>query len=296
MQNGAPMSENQAMIEQRLRGDLEGFTRSERLLVAALLQDFPIAGLGSISELAEAAGVSTPTVVRLARKLGFEGFTEMQRALRQEVSAQFRAPLSKKDQWLNDRSEAHPLNQFADAVSANVRNTLQRVDLETFDAVSTILADNARPVSIAGGRITRSMADYLFNHLQILRPNVQHLSPSSNVWPQYLVDMNENSVLILFDIRRYEANLLKLARLADERGARIVLFTDQWGSPVSAHAHHLFHGSVEVPSSWDSTIAILLVVEALIAQVQERSGAQSRARIEELEGMFSKTRLFRDFT
>jgi len=290
------MTEKAATIEQRLRGDLTRFTPSERLLVAELLDHYPMAGLGSISELAGSVGVSTPTVVRLARKLGFGGFSDLQRSLRAEVSAQIRAPLSKKDQWLADSTDAHPLHRFADAVSSNVRNSLQRIDLADFDAVTHLVADPERKVLIVGGRITRSLADYLFNHMQILRPGVQHLNQSPNVWPQYLVDMDAKSVLILFDIRRYETDLLKLARLAQERGALIVLFTDQWGSPVGGHARYRFHGSVEVPSSWDSTIALMLLVESLIAQVQDSIGDDSRARIEALESMFTKTRLFRNFT
>ena len=40
-------------------------------------------------------------------------------------------------------------------------------------------------------------------------------------------------------------------------------------------------------------IAIMLIVEALIAEVQRTGWEQSRHRIDELEGMFSTTRLFR---
>ena len=57
-------------------------TPAERRLSDSLLRDYPVAGLQSITKLAEAAGVSTPTVIRLARKLGFEGYPEMQAALR----------------------------------------------------------------------------------------------------------------------------------------------------------------------------------------------------------------------
>lgn len=290
------MTQHPDTVEQRLRNDPDGFTPSERLLVVRMLEDYPVAAMGTISELAEQAGVSTPTVVRLARKLGFDGFADLQRALRAEVAAQIRGPLSKKDQWHDHTAQGHPLHRFADAVSSNVRNTLHRVDTESFDQVAALLADRQRSVAIAGGRITRSLADYLFNHLQILRPGVQHISQSPNVWPQYLVDMDDTTVLILFDIRRYESDLLKLARLADERGAQIVLFTDQWGSPVGRHARFRFQGSVEVPSSWDSTIALMLLVEALIAEAQDRMGPGSRNRIEALEAMFSRTRLFRNFT
>ncbi len=281
------------IVKQMIQTAMEDLTRSERQLADVLLQDYPVAGLQSITKLAQAAGVSTPTVIRMARKLGFEGFPDLQERLRQEVAEQIRKPSSKRDAWVG--TGEHVIDAFAGAVTSNLRHTLDRLDREIFDRAVTLLADVSRPVYLAGGRITRSNADYLFNHLQIIRPNVTHLSHSANVWPQYLLDMGPDAVLILFDIRRYESDLLKLARLARERGVTIVLFTDQWGSPISKVADLTFNALVEVPSSWDSTIAIMVLAEALIAQVQTARWDDSRERIEELESMFSATRLFRNF-
>jgi hypothetical protein len=39
-----------------------------------------------------------------------------------------------------------------------------------------------------------------------------------------------------------------------------------------------------------------LIVEAMIAQVQEHTWDVTRQRMEELEGMFDRTRFFRKFT
>lgn len=192
-----------------------------------------------------------------------------------------------------DACAEHPLNRFAGAVASNIRHTLGRLDIAMFDAVARLLADPRCHIHVAGGRITRSTAQYLFNHLQIIRPKVTELGNSPNVWPQYLLDMDDQSVLVLFDIRRYERHLETLASLASERGCRVVLFTDQWGSPIARRADHTFNALVEAPSRWDSTIAILLIVEALIAEVQTARWEQSKERIEELEAMFRSTRLFR---
>lgn len=280
-------------MKQIIQQRLDDLTRSERQLANVLLQDYPIAGLQSITRLATAADVSTPTVIRMARKLGFDGFPDLQEALRAEVAEQIRNPISKRDAWPAAPQTEHILHRFANAVAANLHHTLDRLDMATFDEVATLLADATRPVYVAGGRITRSNADYLFNHLQIIRPGVTQLGPSPNVWPQYLLDMDEKAILVLFDIRRYEADMLKLATLAADRGCRIVLFTDQWGSPICRVAQTVFHSLVEAPSSWDSTIAIMLILEALIAEVQAARWEESQGRIEDLEAMFSTTRLFR---
>jgi DNA-binding MurR/RpiR family transcriptional regulator len=283
------------IVKDLLRNSVEELTRSERQLAAILLRDYPVAGLQSITKLATAAEVSTPTVIRMARKLGFDGFPDMQAALRDEVSAQMRKPMSKRDGWVTVAADSHIITQFAEAISANLRHTLDRLDPKIFDAVAKVLADPKRTIYLAGGRITRSNADYFYNHLQIIRPGVTLLSQSPNVWPQYLLDMNKRSVLILFDIRRYEKDLHRLAQLAHDRGSTIILLTDQWGSPIGKIADYCFNGLVEAPSSWDSTIALMFIVEALIAEIQNRRGDDSRERIEELEGMFSATRIFRSF-
>jgi len=289
------MKSGTGIVKDILSDCMEELTHSERQVASILLTDYPVAGMQSITALASIANVSTPTVVRLAKKLGFDGFSKMQEALREEVSAQIKKPVSKHDSWISDSSKEHISHQFADAVAANLRHTLDRLDQNKFDEVAKLLGDTARRVFLVGGRITRSNADYFFNHLQIIRPKVTLLSESSNVWPQYILDMDENSILVIFDIRRYEKDLQKLAKLVNERGCTIVLFTDQWGSPIGKHTEYTFKSLVEVLSSLDSTMAITFIVEALLAQIQNQSWESSRDRIENLEEMFGATKLFRNF-
>ena len=282
-----------AIVKDRIQDRTADLTPAERLLSDILLRDYPVAGLQSITKLAEAAGVSTPTVIRLARKLGYDGFPELQAALRDEASAQIKQPILKREGWPEGRKDSPAFRDFAEAAFDNLNHTIERLDPRTFDAIAKCLADPKRQIVLSGGRITRSNADYFFNHLQIIRPGVTLLSQSPNVWPQYLLDMGPRSVLVVFDIRRYETDLARLATLAKERGTVIVLFTDQWGSPISKIADHVVNAMVEVPSSWDSTLGVNLIVEALIAEVQTRRWDKARDRIEALEEMFRSTRLFR---
>ena len=281
------------IVKDRIQDFEANLTPAERQLSEVLLRDYPMAGLQSITKLAEAAGVSTPSVIRLARKLGFDGFPELQSALREEASARIKQPILKREGWPSGRKDSPVFRDFAEAAFANLEHTIDRLDSTTFDAIARVLSDPRRHLFLSGGRITRSNADYFFNHLQIIRPGVTLLSQSPNVWPQYLLDMGPRSVLVVFDIRRYERDLERLALLAKERGALIVLFTDQWASPIAKSADHVVHAHVEVPSSWDSTLGINLIVEALIAEIQSRRWEKAKDRIEALEDMFKSTRIFR---
>jgi DNA-binding MurR/RpiR family transcriptional regulator len=67
----------------------DALTRAERQLAAAMLDNYPVSGLGTIADLAAKAGVSAPTVVRLVSKIGFKGFAEFQAAFVKRLKRAF---------------------------------------------------------------------------------------------------------------------------------------------------------------------------------------------------------------
>ena len=283
-------------VAERIRDRFEALTRAERQLANAMLQNYPVSGLGSITTVAETSGVSTPTVARMAKKLGFSGFPDMQATLRAELEATISNPIAKHDRWAGNAPDTHILNRFADAVSDNMRRTLQQLNPEDFNAVAELLADRSRAVGIVGGRITRALADYFFTHMQVIRTGVTLVAPNANTWPHYLLNMAPGDVLVAFDIRRYENDILRLAEMARERDITLVLFTDQWGSPAAKFATHTFHCRIEAPSAWDSSVVTLFIVEALIAAVQTTMWADTRDRMTQLEELFDRMKMFRKFT
>jgi DNA-binding MurR/RpiR family transcriptional regulator len=279
-------------LAERMRSGFQTLTRAEKQLASAMLENYPMLGLESITVVAETAGVSTPTVLRMAKKFGYSGYPEMQAELRNELQATLSGPIAKHDRWAQAAPQEHILNRFANAATDNLRQTLTRLDPAEFDAVAALLATHRRQVQIVGGRITRSLAEYLFTHLQVVRPNVTLVASNSNAWPHYLLNLAEGDVLVAFDIRRYESDLERLAQMARERKARIVLFTDQWGSPVSKFADHTFHARIEAPSAWDSSVVIVFIVEALIAAIETRNWSRTHERMRDLEALFDRTKLF----
>lgn len=282
-------------VRELLRLRENELTRAERQIAGAILADYPVSGLGPITRLAELAEVSTPTVARMVQKLGFKGYGEFQAALREELAARISDPIAKHDNWAREAPEGHLLNRFTDAVIGNIRQTLGQIDPALFDRTARLLADPERQVFVAGGRITHAVSAYLFLHLQVIRSGVHNIPAMSNAWPHAILDMNAGDVLVIYDIRRYQNAALKLAEIAQARGVEIVLLTDQWRSPVSRYADAIFPCRIEVPSAWDSTTALLLLSEMLIAAVQESCWETARDRMSDLEAIFDETRIFRKF-
>ena len=272
-------------IAERLRLKAGVLTAAERKLMSTLFANYPMAGLVSITEFAREAGVSTPSVLRLAKKLGFAGFPSFQEELRAELSAQLQNPISKHDRWSADAPDTHILNRFASAAMENLSASLKLLDHRAFDAIVALLADRKRHVHLTGGRITHALASYLGTHLQMARPGVSVIAATPSLWPQYLLDVARNDVVLIFDIRRYDARMLEFAAAAKERGAKVVLITDQWISPIARLAVHSLPLRIEAPSSWDSNIVPLFVAEALVSATINASWPETQSRIRELEGL-----------
>jgi DNA-binding MurR/RpiR family transcriptional regulator len=290
------MSDVARTISDRIQQALDSLTRAERQLAHSILENYPASGLGPLSSLAKDAQVSVPTVARMVQKLGFKGYPEFQSELREELKAKVKNPIAKHDTWAEGAPSEHILNRFTDAVIENITQTLAQIEPALFDKACELVADTDRHLYIVGGRITHTLAEYLFLHMQAIRPKITHIQSTSNAWPHYLLDVKPNDVFVIFDMRRYENNTLKLAEIAHGKGAKVILFTDQWRSPVHHLAEVSLSNRIVVPSAWDSAATTLLLVETMIASVQNLNWGDTKDRMEELEDMFDQTKLFRKFT
>ncbi|WP_424970905.1 MurR/RpiR family transcriptional regulator [Dinoroseobacter sp. S76] len=283
-------------IADRIQAQLDTLTRAERQLALSVLENYPASGLGPLAALAKGAGVSVPTVARMVQKLGYKGYAEFQAELREELGAIGKGPIAKHETWAGAAPSGHILNRFTDAVIDNIRNSLAHIDPEEFDRACALVADPNRSLYIVGGRITHTLAEYLFLHMQVIRPDVIHVQSTSNTWPHDLLNAGEGDVFVIFDVRRYENNTLKLAEIARDRGAQIILFTDQWRSPVHRLSDICLSSRIIVPSAWDSLATCMLLVESMIAAVQTLNWETTKDRMQALEEIFDQTKLFRKFT
>ena len=277
-------ADDRASVVEQIRASFDRLTARERKAAQVLLTNYPAAGLAPVAEFAGRARVSAPTVLRLVAKLGYAGYPDFQRQLREELEAQLASPLAKPARRATSRSRERPLiDPFAEAATANIQGTFRHLPEQDFAAIVELLCDRRRGVHLIGGRFTDALARYLAAHLGLVRPHVWHVPTGVGFRRDHLLELKRRDVLIVFDIRRYKDDVVAFGRDAAARGAEIVLLTDQWISPLSRQARHVLACRVAAPSRWDSNVALLAVIEALTAAATERLGDFARKRIEELE-------------
>ena len=275
---------SQTLVDQ-LREGMDTFSPTERQVAHRLLADFPVAGLQSATELARQVGVSTPTVLRMATRLGYGSYADLQRRLRSELGERLSSPLNKLSPPDNRRRAAsgHSPGAFAGAVIHNIEQTFAHLAPQEFRQFVRLLGDPKLRVHLVGGRFTDALARYLAVQLRVIRPAVRHLQDQEANWQDQLLDFDRRDLLLLFDIRRYQPSLARIAEAAASRKARVLLITDQWLSPIARVARHVLTARVQVPSIWDSNVALMAISEALLAAITRSGWQASQARMQELE-------------
>jgi DNA-binding MurR/RpiR family transcriptional regulator len=258
-------------------------TPSEAKIVQILLDDYPIAGLESASSLARTAGVSDPTVIRLIAKLGFDGYSAFQAKLLEEVDASMRSPLmmmETKRPAAKGRSIAEVyMRSAAAAVEMSAGLVLPQVCVR---AVSLIMGSKGS-VIVLGGRFSRYVSGMFAAHLGQLRPDTIALAPLSPESFDLLVDFGPRDVLVVFDYRRYQTDVIRFAEQAAARDVAIVLFTDPWRSPIASMAKVVLVASGEVGSPYDSLAPAVAQMEALVAHIVAEGSRSRDTRVARIE-------------
>ncbi|WFP78351.1 MurR/RpiR family transcriptional regulator [Mesorhizobium sp. WSM4906] len=256
----------------------------ERRAAQTLIANYPLTGLKTVAEFSAAAGVSSPTILRFVARLGFQNYPEFQSALQDELAAQLQSPASRT---LNPASPANggTVSPMLEATLENMRETFRHLSDRQLVDIATRLAERRGKTFLIGGRFTDPLARYMAAHLAIIQPDVYHLAGQESIWRDRLIDMGKRDVLVIFDIRRYQESLVRFAEKAHQRGVQIVLFTDQWLSPIARFARHVIAGRTAVPSAWDSSAALFVVAETLIGAVTRQLEAAGAKRIRDLESL-----------
>ena len=269
-------------IAVRLREHYNTFSPTERKVARVLLNQYPIVGLETIAQWAQKAAVSGPSVLRLVNKLGFDSYTGFQEALRLELDAQLQSPLLRRDPNTEAPQQGF-VHNFTQNIQKLLQQTAQHLLTEDFDTVVDWLAQPRHRLWLLGGYITGPLAEYFCNHLQTIRGQVSLLRPVARTWADSLVDMGKNDVIIVFDIRRYWPELKPLMKLASERKCKLILITDQWTSPLSVHADITLTAYTEGKTGWDTNVAIMLLMDALISALNNVHWEHTKTRLEEIE-------------
>ena len=156
-------------IESRIREKMPTFSKGQRKIAAAILENYDKTAYMTAARLGELVDVSESTVVRFALELGYDGYPELQRAVQE--SLRHRLTFNQRIRVSDERyGESDILDSVLMADVGRIRYTLEKIDRASFEAAVDAIV-SARHIYIIGVRSSASLASFFHFNLGMIFDN-----------------------------------------------------------------------------------------------------------------------------
>jgi len=207
---------------QKVYAELDTMTKTERQAAEYFLAHPDEFALLTLDKLALKVGVSTASIIRFCRRLGFFGYKDFQETLRDGMSNRMPLPIKLA------HSRSTQADQLLDRVALDgiqaIHQTLNELSAQALSAAVELLEDSRR-VFTFGLRESYAMAHYLYTRLITIRDNVRILDTGFHTMLEPLLDLNADDTIVVFLFRRYTEQSLRMLPLLKATGASVILIT-----------------------------------------------------------------------
>ncbi len=263
----------------RITAHADALPPAERRVAELVLADPSLAAFATVAELGRRARTSGATVVRLADRLGYDGWVGLQSEVRAGLDQHLR-PAAER---IREPDRQDVLAATASREAENVHRTLDAVDRPAFERAVGLLADRRRTIRVVAGSAQDGIGRLLTDDLDLLRPGVVRVSGSPVAVASRLAHTRPRDVLVAIDLRRYEGWVLDAAGASSARSGLVVALTDSRLSPLARQAEVAFVVTAEGAGPFDSHVGTLALGNALVTGVAAKLRRSATDRLDRVE-------------
>ena len=270
-----------AELVARHRDDL---TPAERRVADALLADTEAVAFGTVAQLARRAGSSGATVIRLATRLGVDGYAELQERAQQELASRLRPSAER----IRESRPDDTLGMVSAASLRCITDTFAAVDRTVFEAAQLRLGAAAGERWVVCGDASDGIGRQFVAQLGLLGRPANTVEGNEVHLASQLARVTTGDVVVALDLRRYDRWVVEWVGAATARGASVIALTDSHLSPLADLADELFVVSAGGGGPFDSYVGALALVDALLAAVARAHRRRATVSIDAVEAAWNQ--------
>lgn len=246
-------------------------TQAEKKVANYITENSSSLIFDTLDNLAFKIGVSTTSILRLARALGYSGYSDMQQSIREYVNmaaSGSKGSLIKRLQDSDKNSDRMKL--FLNCLNKNVeqvKNTFEAQNEAELDRAVHAIAE-ANNVFIIGLSDSFALAYNMSIRLGQVRKNVRLMQTVAGIFPMELQDAGSSDVCVAFLFPRYSKATANVLTLMKKNKVKVILFTGQNTTPVKNYGDIIFPCSISGNIVKDSIIGPMClsnyIVDAII--------------------------------
>lgn len=240
----------------------------------------------SMRQVAANAGVSLPNFSRIAKALGYETYSQLREIYRKQVQQsdinEYHLRAENLQKTGGDQASREVWENFRTSTLSNLSAIFDSIDPDYFAVVAKEL-NASNQIYVVGMQASASFSSYAHYIGGMASGKFRLVRGEGGVFADPVADIGENDVMIAISQQPCARASIELARIARERGAKVIAITDSPASPVALEADFVLLGPNRSPLFFESYLGTTALIEALIGFFTIGQSSRTVERIERIE-------------
>jgi RpiR family carbohydrate utilization transcriptional regulator len=270
-----------ADILSTIRSSMAKLRNSEKKVAECVLQNPDAAMRSTITDLAEMAAVSEPTVIRFCRKLGLSGYMELRLSLANAL------PTSKYIVENVSAEDHFPdiFNKLFNSAKDAFNNTMNNLDLKTLELAANTLADADRIefYGLGGSGVVAMDAHHKFFRIGV--PCIAYDDPHMQVMSAAL--LTEKDAVVAISHTGSTKDILESVKVAKRAGAAVIGITGSKKTPLAKYCDYAISvNSQEVAlrlAPMTSRLVQLAIIDVLFVSIAMRDFNEIKEKLDKVK-------------
>ena len=273
---GAPA--DYAGLRDRIVADYDELSNRLQQVARFALDHPDDVALGTTAAISARADVQPSTLIRFAKAFGFDGFSEMQRLFRNNLTAgrtSYRDRIAVLEKQLGKEARNSGLvllDTFVRANMAGLEHLRDAVSGDELNQAVDLLA-RAAAIHVVAQRRSYPLAAYMVYALRRLGVQTHLLDDTGGMLLEQANQIVANDALVAISYVPYTQRVIEAAELARGVGAPVVAVTDQPLSPLASRSNICFQVEDAAVHHFRSLNASMCLVQTIIVSLGLRIGA-----------------------
>ena len=251
-------------LQELIREHFTSMSKSQKKLANYVFDHPKDIALCSAAELGSKIGISESTVIRFTYTLGFSGYMELQKLVREHFFSHESSITTYQQSKLSLKQDSNFYKQVMEKDRQSILHTMNQIDETDYYKAITKLS-KANSVYVLGLRTSYSAANWLSFSLGLVKENVHFMRPETEDVIRTITQMNSNSVVIIISFHRYLKETIHFAQLIRKQKAFIIGITDSPLAPIHIHSDVLFPIYSTSKSTLDAVSPLFSFMNAIVA-------------------------------
>lgn len=264
----------------KIKENIKNLSQSERKVANFITKEPTDIMFDTINELSEKVGTSTTTIMRLASKLGYSGYTELQRDI-QNFIKDGKAPQSRLTSNLQNIEKDNLWTETVNFHATQLQQFSNQLDEQTLDKAINLI-ENANLICCTCVRSGLPAGHYFSQNINRIKGNCKLIVADTSDWVDEVVSMNAQDVLVAISYPRYAKRINDFVKIAKNKGVKIIVITDTFSSPLVDYADVILPCDSNSLAFHNSPILSLVVIDYLINALAVKETKKNSSRLDDI--------------